>query len=100
MNKNKMLTLLRNLFLLPMIYEKVNEPVEVLAAFRNNRTEPMTFKWGTKYYQVHKVNLIHAEHDGREKVFYFSVSDETMAFRLSFRTESLTWKLEEVCEAA
>lgn len=82
-----------------MVYQKVNQPVEVLAAFRNDRTEPMTFKWGTKYYQVRKVNLVHTEHNGREKVYYFSVSDDANAYRLSFRTESLKWMLEEICEA-
>ncbi|GMU25158.1 MAG: hypothetical protein AMXMBFR16_00630 [Candidatus Uhrbacteria bacterium] len=83
----------------PMVYEKVNQPVEVLAAFRNDRTEPMTFKWGKKYYQIRKVNLVHSEHNGREKVYYFSVSDDANAYRLSFRTESLKWMLEEICEA-
>lgn len=94
-----MIHLLRLIFQPSMTYEKVNEPVEVLAAFRQNRTEPMTFKWGKKYYQVQKVNLIHTEHDGREKIYYFSVSDDSNAFRLSFHTESLKWNLEEVCVA-
>jgi hypothetical protein len=80
-----------------MVYEKVNQPIEVLAAFRNDRTEPMTFKWGNRYYQVKKVNLVHTEREGRDKIYYFSVSDETTAFRLSFRTETLAWKLEELC---
>jgi hypothetical protein len=83
-----------------MMYEKVNEPIEVLAVFRKNYTEPMTFKWGNRYYQVNKVNLVHTEHDGREKVYYFSVSNNDTAYRLSFRTESLKWMLEEMCDAA
>lgn len=83
-----------------MIYEKVDQPIEVLAAFRKDRAEPMTFKWGNCYYQVKKVNLVHTEREGRDKVYYFSVSDDTTSFRLSFRTETLAWKLEEMCEAA
>jgi hypothetical protein len=94
-----MMHLLR-LFTPAMIYEKINEPIEVLAAFRKEGTEPMTFKWGSKYYQVNKVNLVHTEHDGREKIYYFSVSNDAMSYRLSFRTESLRWMLEEMCEAA
>jgi len=81
-----------------MIYEKVDQPVEVLAAFRKDRAEPMTFKWGNRYYQVKKINLVHTEREGREKVYYFSVSDDTAAFRLSFRSETLAWRLEEMCE--
>jgi hypothetical protein len=80
-----------------MSYEKVQQPVEVLVAFKNERPEPMVFKWGNRYFQVQKVNLVHAERVGREKVYYFSVSDEANAYRLSFRTESLAWRLEEVC---
>jgi hypothetical protein len=80
-----------------MSYEKVQEPVEVLVAFRNERPEPMLFKWGNRYYQVKKVNLVHAERVGREKVYFFSVSDESSAYRLSFRTESLAWRIEEMC---
>jgi hypothetical protein len=80
-----------------MSYEAVREPVEVLVAFRNNRPEPMMFKWGKQHYQVKQVNLVHAERVGREKVYYFSVSDEANAYRLSFHTESLAWSLEEMC---
>ncbi len=82
-----------------MSYDQVHEPIDVLVAFRHDRPEPMVFKWGKKYYQVRKINLVHAERVGREKVYYFSVSDEVNAYRLSFRTESLSWQLEEMCEA-
>ncbi|MBD3251116.1 hypothetical protein GF380_01440 [Candidatus Uhrbacteria bacterium] len=83
-----------------MMYQQVNEPIEVLAAFRKEATEPMTFKWGNRYYSVNKVNLVHTEHDGREKIYYFSVSNQDTSYRLSFRTESLRWMLEEMCEAS
>lgn len=79
-----------------MSYESVCEPVEVLVAFKNARPEPMMFKWGEQYYQIRKVNLVHAERVGREKVYYFSVSDDANAYRLAFHTESLNWRLEEM----
>lgn len=82
-----------------MHYEKVQEAVDVLVAFRHEKPEPMVFKWGSHYYQIKKVNLVHAERVGREKVYFFSVSDAVNAFRLSFRTESLAWRLEEICAA-
>ncbi len=78
------------------MYEKISEAVEVLAAFRNDRAEPVTFKWRNRYYQVKKVNMVHAERNGREKITYFSVSDDANAYRLSFSNESLKWKLEEM----
>ncbi|MBU0540325.1 hypothetical protein KKF59_00210 [Patescibacteria group bacterium] len=78
------------------MYSKVSEPIEVLAAFRKDRTEPMTFKWANRYYQVKKVNLVHTERQGREKIYIFSVSDEANAYRLSFSSETLKWRLEEM----
>lgn len=78
------------------MYEKIAQPVEVLVAFRNQKIEPMTFKWGHRYYQVKKVNLVHSERRGREKVTFFSISDEANAYRLSFSSESLKWQLEEM----
>jgi len=78
------------------MYSNVAEPIEVLAAFRRDRAEPMTFKWGNRYYQVKKVNMVHAERRGREKVVIFSVSDDANAYRLSFSTETLRWNLDEM----
>lgn len=92
-----MLYLIRKLFP-AMLYETIQQPVDVLAVFRKGIAEPMTFKWGNRYYNVEKVNLMHTAHDGRERIYYFSVSNETAAYRLSFRSGTLTWILEEVCE--
>lgn len=76
---------------------KIGEPIDVLVAFKDMKPEPMMFKWGKRYYQVQKVRLVHAERFGREKVYFFSVSDTAdNAYRLSFRTESMTWRLEDI----
>ncbi len=78
------------------MYEKISDPIDVLVAFKGARVEPMTFKWGNRYYQVKKVNLVHSERKGREKITYFSVSDEANAYRLSYSSESMKWHLEEM----
>lgn len=78
------------------MYEKVAEPIEVLAAFRQDRTEPMTFKLGNRHYQVKKVNLVHTERRGREKIYIFSVSDDANAYRLSFSSETMKWQLDDM----
>ena len=66
-------------------------------SFRNERPEPMLFKWGGRFYSIKKVNLVHAERVGQKRVYYFSVSDQDNTYRLGFCTESLSWWLEEVC---
>ncbi len=78
------------------MHEHVSEPIEVMVAFRRERAEPLVFKWANRYYQIKKVNLIHTERKGREKTYIFSVSDEANAYRLSFSSESLQWRLEEM----
>jgi len=77
------------------MYSKPSQPIDVLVAFRKGGVEPMTFKWDGHYYQVKKVNLVHSERRGREKVVIFSVSDEANAYRLAFSSDTLTWRLEE-----
>ena len=78
------------------MYSKVSEPVDVLVAFKRGSVEPMTFKWGKRYYQVRKVNLVHSERRGRDKITFFSVSDEANAYRLAYSSESMKWSLEEM----
>jgi len=91
-----------------MIFKEVHEPIDVLVAFRKDGSDasavapavvkPMTFKWGRSYYQIEGIHLVHSERRGREKVYIFSVSSGALVYRLSFSTESLAWRLEEVCE--
>lgn len=80
--------------------EKVSEPVEVVVAFRRDRVEPMTFKWANRYYQIKKINLVHSEGHGREKITSFFVSDNANSYHLKFSSDSMKWKLEEMMSLA
>ena len=75
--------------------ELISEPIDVVVAFHRDRVEPMTFKWGNRYYQIRKINLVHSEGRGRDKITSFFVSDEANSYHLKFLTDSLTWFLEE-----
>lgn len=76
--------------------EKVDDPIEVLASFTAELVMPVSFKWKGREYQVKKLNLVHKERDGNDKVYYFSVSDEANYFRLAFFTRDLSWRIQEV----
>ena len=99
--------------------EKINEPIEVLAQFRHSRPRwpasrksrmvavsqllqyrkqviPLFFKWRGKTYKIEKINLVHMERDGNDKIYYFSVSDKVNYFRLAFFTRDLSWRIEEL----
>lgn len=79
-----------------MTYNQVKEPVDVVVVFKQRKPEPFIVKWGKRYLRVKKVHLVHSERIGRDKVYYFSVSDDAHAYRLSFSTESLQWHLDEM----
>jgi len=76
--------------------EKINEPVEVLVKFISQKVEPAFFKWRGKTYRIEKINMIHKERDGNDKIYYFSVSDKVNYFRLAFFTRDLSWRIEEL----
>lgn len=78
-----------------MLFERIAEPVEVLVTFRTNRPEPMMFRWGNKCYQVRRVKTIFTESLEGAKKITFSVSDDRDIFRLSFRSDTMLWSLEE-----
>ena len=79
-----------------MTYEQVKQPVEVVVVFKQRKPEPFLLKWGKRYIRLRKVHLVHSERIGRDKVYYFSVSDDANAYRLSFSTETLNWHMDEV----
>jgi hypothetical protein len=81
------------------MHEKINESVEVLVKFSARKVEPTFFKWNGRTYRINKLNLVHKEKAGDDKIYYFSVSDSLNFFRLAFFTRDLSWRLEEVyCE--
>ncbi|MDP3965166.1 MAG: hypothetical protein Q8Q20_05970 [bacterium] len=79
-----------------MTYETVHEPINVFASFVGRKVVPHAFLWGRKRYTIKKLNLVHSERQGRDIVFYFSVSDEANTFKLAFNPMELQWSLEEV----
>lgn len=78
------------------MYEKINESIEVLVKFSGEKVMPTFFKWRAKTYKIEKLNLVHREKDGNDKVYYFSVSDDINFFRLAFFTRDMSWKIEEL----
>ncbi|RJR32135.1 hypothetical protein C4569_00260 [Candidatus Parcubacteria bacterium] len=81
------------------MYEKINQPIEVLVFFKGTKIQPLYFKHRNKKYKIEKLNLIHYQKNGQGKIYYFNVTDKTTYFKLSFNTNNLQWRLEEMyCE--
>jgi len=79
-----------------IMYDLVNEPVDMLVSFRDNRVQPWIMKWNGKKYDIKQINLVHATREGNKKIFYFSVSDMINYFKIRFDTDSLEWRLVEI----
>lgn len=73
----------------------MSDPIDVVVAFDQGRARPARFRWDGRVYDVKRVNLIHAFHSGRVKVFSFSVSDDANFWKLEFNTDTLAWRLVE-----
>ena len=71
------------------------ETIEVIASFKDNGVFPHIIKWGQRRYRILKVNLVHTIKEGVVRIYFFSVSDGTNAFKLGFNTESLKWWIED-----
>ena len=77
------------------MFEQVNEPIEVISKFAENKLIPVKFLWQGREFIVQKVNLTYSTWEGRSKIYYFAVSDSMNYFKLRFDSEKLSWTLLE-----
>jgi hypothetical protein len=78
------------------MHELLNDPIDVLVSFKDNRVFPHTMRWNQKDYKIKDVNLVHSAREGSKRVFFFSVSDSNNYFKLKLDPEVLEWRLVEL----
>lgn len=80
--------------------EIINEKVSVLTLYNKNKglNMPVKFRWHEKIYKINKLGFYHKYKKGRTIIHVFSVSNDSMAFRLEFDSENLSWILAEVSD--
>lgn len=80
------------------MHDKIDEPIDVLAKFSTvkNKVVPLYIRWREKLYKIDRVNMVHRQGRGDDKIYYFSVSDNANFFRLAFFTRDLSWRIEEI----
>lgn len=78
-----------------MAYEQVNEPIQVAAIFKNSELKPLKFLWHGREYLISKINLAYSSFEGREKLYFFAVSDGNNYFKMQFNSGNLIWTLLE-----
>lgn len=80
--------------------QRVNAPVSVILAFdhKAHLVYPMKVYWEGRPYKVVKVGLHHTYRTGKTLFHVFSITTETLFFRLVLDTDNLSWKLEEISD--
>ncbi len=80
--------------------EAINEKIAVITVYDPTKkgTMPWRLKWRGKVYHVLKLGYHHRVRQGRVLVHIFTVSTNTLSFKLRFDTESLLWTLEEIAD--
>ncbi|TAK05637.1 hypothetical protein EPO33_00615 [Patescibacteria group bacterium] len=73
-----------------------DDPVSVVVAFTDDgKVRPWKIRWGNALYHVRRVNMVHGSREGRTRIFYFSCSNDTNAWKLRLDTETLEWRMVE-----
>ena len=75
---------------------KINENIDVGAAFYKNRIKPKWFIWKGKKYIVKETTYTWKDKEGEAVIVHFSVSDGATLFELCFNQKTLVWMLEKV----
>ncbi len=82
--------------------EKLNDPVSVVMYYsaKQRLFRPHMLHWQKRDYAIGEIGFHHQIRDGRVLHHIFECVDDkhTLAFRLNFNTELLSWTLEAVSD--
>ncbi len=77
--------------------QPIKDPISVCSFYDNTKRKTIitAVKWHGKVYKITKQGLYHTFKKGSETIHVFSVSSETISFRLLLYANSLNWFLED-----
>lgn len=80
--------------------QKVNIPVSVVFSSDpfGHKIIPVNVSWNGRDFAVTRVGLHHTFRSGKTLFHIFSVIASGTFFRLSFNTDNLLWRLEEISD--
>ena len=80
--------------------EKINERVDVITIYKKlgGQVLPYKVRWNGRDYLIKRLGYHHKVKEGRFVYHYFSVSTDTLAFKLRHDPETLQWILVEVSD--
>lgn len=80
--------------------EKINEKVSATLVYDQKRgaVYPSQLFWQGRTFAITKIGYHHLTREGRNTKHIFSVSNDSLFFKLALDTENLSWTLEEVSD--
>jgi len=81
-----------------MRVETIQEPVEVIALFREGKLSPLRFRWRQRVYRIARINGGWDTEEGATRFHHFAVmsDDGSDVFELSYNTRAHQWRIEKV----
>ncbi len=76
---------------------QLSDKIDVITIYKDQFL-PFRIRWKGRVYKILKLGYHHRTRVGNVIHHIFSVASETLAFRLDFDTEDLSWTLEEVSD--
>ncbi len=77
--------------------QDVNQPIDVIAVFRNGRMAPVRFRWNGRVIKIIRVTGRWKTHEGRFKIMHFAVMDQSSQFcQLSYKERTAEWFLDKI----
>jgi hypothetical protein len=75
----------------------VGETISVIASFgQSYRIRPVKFNWAGRLFEIKEITYTWKTKEGKKNIFHFSVTDGGALYELTFDTDSLVWRLENL----
>lgn len=73
-----------------------HQSIEVVAQFSPGKIKPLYFNLHNHRYEIKRINYFWQDHQGREKLYCFNVTDGANIFHIYFNNHSLCWRLAKI----
>lgn len=82
--------------------EKINERIDCICIYKKAPASviPYKIRWNGREYLIAKIGYHHKRREGRYIYHIFSVSSDTLFFKLKLDTQTLYWYVEEVSDGS
>ena len=75
----------------------VGETISVIASFgQSYKIKPVRFNWSGKLFEIKEITYTWKTRVGKKNIHPFSVTDGRTLYELTFDTNSLLWRLENL----